>query len=111
MQQNDVVIVLTTLPDVQQARLVANALVELGLAACVNVGAPVHSVYRWQGVIEQAEEVPLLIKTTQQRRAELLDRLVSLHPYDVPEVIVVPVVDGHAPYLDWVREVTASPEA
>ena len=108
MQQNDVVIVLTTLPDVQQARQIANTLVALGLAACVSVGAPVFSVYRWQGVIEQAAEIPLLIKTTQRCRAELLDRLVSLHPYDVPEVIVVPVVDGHAPYLDWVREVTAT---
>ena len=80
MQQDDVVIVLTTLPDMPQANHVAKTLVELGLAACVNVGAAVHSVYRWQGSIEQAAEVPLLIKTTQRRRAELLDRLVSLHP-------------------------------
>ena len=109
MQQNDVVLVLTTLPDTGQATVVANTLVELGLAACVHIGAPVRSVYRWQGVTEQADEVPLCIKTTHRRQAELLERLVLLHPYDVPEVIVVPVVDGHAPYLDWVRNVTSAP--
>ena len=109
MQQSDVVLVLTTLPDAEQARDVASKLVELGLAACVHVGAPVRSVYRWQGVVEQADEIPLRIKSTRQRQAELLELLASIHPYEVPEVIVVPVVDGHAPYLEWVRDVTSGP--
>lgn len=108
MQQNDVVLVMTNLPDAQLARQVALTLVELGVAACVNVGAPVSAVYRWQGVIEHAEEIPLLIKTTASRKAQLLEHLLSLHPYEVPEVIVLPVIDGHAPYLDWVREATSS---
>jgi periplasmic divalent cation tolerance protein len=109
MQQSDVVLVLTTLPDAEQASAVAGKLIELGLAACVNVEAPVRSVYRWQGVVEQADEIPLRIKTTRRRQAELLELLAAIHPYELPEVIVVPVVGGHAPYLEWVREVTSAP--
>jgi periplasmic divalent cation tolerance protein len=70
----------------------------------VNIGAPVQSVYRWQGVVEKATEIPLTIKTTASKQANLIERLIALHPYDVPEAIVVPIIGGYAPYLNWVRE-------
>ena len=72
--------------------------------ACVNIGASMRSIYRWNGKICEDEEVPLMIKTTWGRHQAAIQRLVELHPYDVPEAIVVPVLGGHAPYLSWVRE-------
>ena len=82
-------------------------LVEDGLAACVNLGAPGLSIYMWQGEVEGAEEVPIHIKTTYARHAAVVAALAQMHPYDVPEIIVLPVIGGAAPYLDWVREQTA----
>ena len=74
------------------------------MAACVTVQGPVRSVYRWQGAIEEEPEQLVLIKTTRARVAALRERVVELHPYDVPELIVVPVIDGNAAYLRWVAE-------
>ncbi len=104
MNQTDTVLVLSNAPDEAVATRIADALVSEGLAACVNIGAPAQSVYRWQGAVEKATEIPLTIKTTIAKQANLIERLVALHPYDVPEAIVVPIIGGYAPYLNWVRE-------
>mgnify|MGYP002628729084 CR=1 FL=1 len=84
-------------------------LVEEGLAACVNLGAPSLSIYMWKGEVEGAEEVPLTIKTTWRQQSAVVKRLSEMHPYDVPEVIVLPVVGGSKAYIDWVKEQTNAP--
>ena len=104
MDQTDPVLVLSNAPDETVAMQLADVLVSEGLAACVNIGSPVQSVYRWQGVVEKATEIPLAIKTTGAKQANLIERLIALHPYDVPEAIVVPIIGGYVPYLNWVRE-------
>ncbi|APR04058.1 divalent-cation tolerance protein CutA [Thauera chlorobenzoica] len=102
-------IVLTTLPDPASAQALAAALVEGGLAACVNVLAPCTSVYRWQGRLETAAEVPLLIKTTRAAYAALEAEIRTRHPYELPEIVAVPVERGLPAYLDWVRTNAAPP--
>lgn len=97
----DLRIVLTTIDNADAAARLARTLVELRLAACVNL-VDTASVYRWQGKVESAEEILLVIKTSTERISELKDRLPQLHPYNVPELIVLPVTDGAASYLAWV---------
>lgn len=99
---SEVLLLLTNLPDEASAHVLAAHLVEHGLAACVNQLAPCRSVYRWQGQVETATEVPLLIKTTRERYAAVEAAVVELHPYDVPELIAVPVTAGLPAYLNWV---------
>ena len=70
----------------------------------MNIGASMRSVYRWKGQVTSDEETPLMIKTTWARHQAVIRRLVELHPYEVPEAIVVPVLAGHEPYLKWVQE-------
>ncbi|NUU03771.1 divalent-cation tolerance protein CutA [Herbaspirillum robiniae] len=106
---NQPLLVLTNVPDEELARSLARSLVEGGLAACVNVLAPVASVYRWQGAIEQAVEVPLLVKTTQARYPEVEQAIVAAHPYDVPEIVAIPVSAGLPAYLRWMDEETRKP--
>ena len=105
---NDVVVVLSNAPDLLLAKRIAHILVEEGLAACVNLGPSGLSMYVWKGETEGAEEIPITIKTTQARLPALKDRLVQLHPYEVPELLVLPVSGGLDSYLDWVREQTAA---
>ena len=97
----DALVVLSTIGSGEEALRVAHALVERGLAACVNVLPAVTSVYRWQGRIETDTEHLMVIKTTAAGFPALREALVSLHPYEVPEVLALPVADGHPPYLDW----------
>src|SRR5690554_3994459 len=106
---HDVVVVLSNAPDLLLAKRIAHMLVEEGLAACVNLGAPVLSMYMWEGKLEGAEEIPLTIKTTQSTLSAMTDRLTELHPYEVPEILVMPVTGGAQPYLNWVREQTSAP--
>ncbi len=101
-----VLVVLTNCPDAASADALAAALVEARLAACVNVLAPCRSVYRWQGAVERAEEVPLLIKTTVDRYAALEAGIRARHPYEVPEIVALPVDRGLPDYLRWVAEET-----
>ncbi len=105
----DVLIVLCTCENQQQAASIAEALVEGRLAACVNVLPGVRSVYRWKGAVEGAEEVLLLIKTTRERFAAVRERIEVLHSYEVPEIIAVPLVEGSEKYLSWLREQVAMP--
>ncbi|MFM9887704.1 MAG: divalent-cation tolerance protein CutA [Burkholderiales bacterium] len=97
-------LVLTNLPDQAIAEQMARHVVETQVAACVNILAPCRSVYRWQGAVEEASEIPLLIKTTPDRYADLERAIKSMHPYDVPEIIAIPIAGGWPPYLAWVDE-------
>lgn len=95
-------VVLSTVGKAADAERIARELVERGLAACVNVLPAVLSFYRWQGRLEREEELLLLAKTTAAGFEDLRAALVSLHPYELPEVVALPVSAGHRPYLDWV---------
>ena len=99
-------LVIANCPDEACANRIALAVVEAGLAACVNLLPRVQSVYRWQGNIESASEVPLLIKTTAGRYTELETAIRELHPYDVPEIIALPIAQGLPAYLDWLAAET-----
>lgn len=97
-------LVISTVPDQETAKAVAKALVEERLAACVNIVPNFGSVYRWQGEVVEDNEVMLLIKTRRERYAELETRIRSLHPYNLPEVIALPIQQGSIPYLNWISE-------
>jgi periplasmic divalent cation tolerance protein len=101
------ILVVTTLPDRESARGIARSLVDARLAACVSIGAPVTSMYHWQGTTETADEVPLTIKT----RADLFERVAAeiraRHPYELPEVVAVPITDALPEYLAWIDAETA----
>jgi len=88
------------------ARELASSLVRDRLAACVQVLGPIHSVYRWEGAVEEAAEWLLLMKTTAERFSSLRDAVVAAHPYDVPEVVAVPIEAGLPEYLSWIAEST-----
>ena len=103
----DIVLVLTTVPAGELGEGVARALVDERLAACINVLAPMTSIYRWRGAVERSTEQQLVIKTTADRVARLKERLGQLHPYEVPECLVLAVAGGTAAYLDWVRAETS----
>ena len=95
------------MPADDRGEAIARALVDERLAACVNVLGPMTSFYRWHGAVERDVERQLLIKTTRGRVAALQARLIELHPYDLPEFVVLPVSEGGPAYLDWVRNETS----
>jgi len=103
---DEVLLVLTNLPDREAATTLAAVLIEEKAAACVNVLGACISVYRWQGKLENTEEIPLLIKTTAARYAALEETIRRLHPYELPEIIAVPLARGLPGYLDWVADET-----
>ncbi|HTY99640.1 MAG TPA: divalent-cation tolerance protein CutA [Rhodocyclaceae bacterium] len=105
---DEVLLVLTNLPDTETADKLAAHLVENRLAACVNVLAPCRSTYRWQGTVERAEEVPLLAKTTAARYGALEAAIRSQHPYELPEIVAVPIARGLPDYLAWVAAETTT---
>lgn len=105
----DVLVVLTNCPDEASAERIARALVENRCAACVNRLAPVASTYRWEGAIEDAVEIPLLIKCTRDRYPAVEQTIRQLHPYTVPEIVALPVVAGFPAYLRWVDDETQPP--
>ena len=97
-----VALLLITAPDEETGRRIARALVEERLAACVNLLPGIRSIYRWRGAVEEAAEVLLIAKTRADRTAALASRVRALHPYEVPEVVALPVTDGSRAYLRWV---------
>jgi periplasmic divalent cation tolerance protein len=101
-----VILVLTNLPDMQSAQALARRLVEQKLAACANCLPAVKSIYRWQGAIEEADEVTVLIKSAESRYRELEAAIKGSHPYDLPEIIVLPLSGGLPDYLSWVLRET-----
>jgi periplasmic divalent cation tolerance protein len=103
---DDILLVFTTVADTSDADRIARALVDERLAACVTALGPARSTYRWKGAVERADEVPLLVKTTAARWPALRERLRAIHPYDVPEMLVLRSTDGWPGYLDWVRSET-----
>lgn len=101
------ILIITNVPDSVVAGKISRQLVENRLAACVNVLPPVHSVYSWQGAIEEATEITLLIKTMQNLYPKVEQKILELHPYEVPEVIALPMVNGLPSYLGWIAAETS----
>jgi len=102
-------VVLSTVGDAEAAEGIARDVVEKGLAACVNIVPEIRSIYSWKGKIESDTECLLVIKTTSERFEALRETIVARHPYEVPEVIALPIETGHAPYLDWLDAACAGP--
>jgi periplasmic divalent cation tolerance protein len=98
------VVVLCTAPDDEVAEGLATALVRRRLAACVNIVAGVRSIYRWKGKVEDAQERLLVIKTRRDQFDALRDAVAEKHPYEVPELLALPIVAGNAAYLNWIDE-------
>jgi len=102
----DPIVVFVTCGSEEEALKIANALVEAHLAACVNLIAPIRSIYRWEGKIWDEKEWLLIIKTQKQRFEALEKRVRSLHSYSVPEIISLPITEGSSAYLNWIKENT-----
>jgi periplasmic divalent cation tolerance protein len=102
------IIVVTQVPDRAVAADLARVLLEQRLAACVNIGAPIESIYHWRGRIETGEEIPVVIKTRSVLYSEVEAAVRKIHPYDTPEIIAIPVVDGDARYLAWIADETTA---
>jgi len=102
-------LVISNLPDRASAEKLARALIEQRLAACVNILSPCRSVYRWKDKVEDAEEFPVLIKTTRERYPALEQAIRAGHPYELPEIIAVPLAGGLPAYLEWVEAETRGP--
>src|SRR5689334_19550637 len=100
-------LVLTNLPDRTAAEKLADALLAQRVAACVNILAPCRSVYRWKGAVQHDEEHPVLIKTTPERYGALEAAIRAVHPYELPEIIALPIERGLPAYLDWIAAETA----
>ncbi len=103
-------IVLTTVPDPEAGERIARSLIERRLAACVSILAPCQSVYRWEGLVEATNEVPLLIKTTAGRYAQVEETIREQHPYELPEIVALVAERGLAAYLDWIAAEVAVPK-
>jgi len=106
---SEVVTVLMTAPDAVSAGRIVGALLGDNLVACGNILPGATSLYRWKGAVQQGEEAVVIMKTLRRLAPQVLERAVELHPYDVPELLVQPVTDGAAAYLDWVRRECALP--
>jgi len=106
MEELSYIVVFITAPGEDEGRKIAGALVEEGIVACVNMIKGVSSIFRWKGKVEEEEECLLIIKTRAERLPEVIAKTRELHSYDVPEVIALPIVEGHEPYLKWIDEVT-----
>ena len=99
-------LVLTTVADRAAGTALAQVLLERRLAACVNVGAPVDSLYHWRGQIETGTEVPLTIKTRAALYSKVEAAIREIHDYDLPEIVAIPITGGYAPYIDWLVDET-----
>jgi periplasmic divalent cation tolerance protein len=108
MPETDCLILLTTLPVSADATAFATALVEERLAACVNIHGDMESVYRWKGSVERDRERQIVVKTSRARLDALRARIAAMHPYELPEILVIPVAGGSPEFLGWVSESTAT---
>lgn len=104
METSEIRVVLSTFPDLDKARQIGTSLVESQLASCVNLIPQIESIYTWKSEVQRDSEVLALIKTTDAGFDALAVKLAELHPYDVPEIVALPVSEGATPYLNWVRE-------
>lgn len=107
VRSGDLILAYITAPNHATARRLARALVEERLAACVNIGGSIESIYRWKGTIEKGREVALVVKTRRALLARLTRRVAALHPYETPCVIAFPIIGGHNAFLRWLRAETA----
>lgn len=98
------IMVFITVPKERGARTIARALVEKKLAACVSSAKGIESLFRWKGAVDKAGEILLIVKSTKARLPRIISLVRSLHPYEVPEIIAVPVIGGYRGYLDWIDE-------
>ena len=105
----DVVLVFSTVPDDESAERLARTLVDEKLAACVSVHPPMVSIYRWKGELQRDEECQVVIKTVRGRIDDVQARVSALHPYDLPELLVLPVEGGDPAYLAWVAAESSNP--
>ncbi len=108
-QEGMPLLVLCTIDDGRRADELASLLVERNLAACVNLLGGITSVYLWQGKRERAQEILMLIKTTDERYDELEETLLDAHPYELPEIVAVPITDGLPAYLSWINNTVKIP--
>ena len=99
-------VILCTASGIEEGQKIARNLVEARLAACVNLVKNVVSIFTWKGAVNEAEECLLVIKTRTELIHEIIERIKSLHSYDVPEIIALPITDGNSAYLDWIQEAT-----
>ena len=99
-------VIMVTAAGIDQAKEIAHALVEEEIVACVNILDGMLSIFRWKGKIEEGNECLLIIKTRMTRVADVISRVKSIHTYDVPEIIALPIIDGNPSYLQWIEEVT-----
>lgn len=106
---DDTVIVQSTVPDLILAKRIAHLLVEESLVACAHIGSAVTSMYIWDGELDGGEEIPITLKTVAANLPELYQRYLQLHPFDVPEFLIQPVVAANSAYLDWVKQMTINP--
>ncbi|MBU2533947.1 MAG: divalent-cation tolerance protein CutA [Alphaproteobacteria bacterium] len=104
--QSQHVLIYTTWPDAESAAAAGEELVSRRLAACVNILAPATSIYQWQGSIERAQETPMLVKTVRRRIDSVIARIRTLHPYDVPAVVVLSIEGGNSDFLAWLSTET-----
>jgi periplasmic divalent cation tolerance protein len=102
----DIYFLYSTFPNKESALKAANTLIEKRLAACANVADGITSVYHWEGKVQQAQEATLIAKTSYGKLTFAMEELKCLHPYEVPCIVALPIVAGHAPFLDWVKEET-----
>ena len=103
---SEAVTVYAVFASADEAARIARIVVEERLAACANLLPPCRSIYRWRDAIEEAEEAPALFKTTALLAPVLIERVASLHSYDVPAIVAWPIADAHAPYVDWIARET-----
>jgi periplasmic divalent cation tolerance protein len=108
-QNAEYVLIYVTAPDISVAELIAQSCVENRLAACANIVRGIKSIYHWKGKIETAEECIVILKTRASLFADLEMRVLTLHPYETPCVVAVPIVSGSAAFLDWITDETADP--
>ncbi|HEY6232192.1 MAG TPA: divalent-cation tolerance protein CutA [Pyrinomonadaceae bacterium] len=108
-ESSEAIVVFMTAGSREEAERLAQALVSKRLAACVQILPEMQSVYWWQGQIENAREIPILAKTVRSKFAELERQVRSLHSYETPEIIALPITEASAPYLEWLRETVGSP--
>ena len=99
-----IVFVYITAGDKTEARAIGRELIEANLAACVNIFDPMNSMYRWQGEVHDEQETVLIAKTTEEKIAALQDKVLDIHSYDCPCILVFPVSAGHAPYMAWIKD-------
>jgi len=107
MKNIEVILILITVPDAKSAECISTLLVDKRLAACVNTISGVSSLYRWEGKLNRDDELILMIKTVKENFDKICLTVISIHPYDMPEIIAIPIVSGATQYMEWIKNETS----